>query len=75
MLMEHQETSSAKYNMIDIKRWADKFDEKSITREQPTVYHKWIHKQSESNLLSSKVRFDRIDAAMIMITKLKPKNL
>ena len=34
MLMEHQKASSAKWNMIDIKRWADKFDEKSITCEQ-----------------------------------------
>ena len=32
--MEHQKVSSAKWNMIDIKRQADKFDEKSITCEQ-----------------------------------------
>ena len=32
--MEHQKASSAKWNMIDIKRRADKFDEKSITCEQ-----------------------------------------
>ena len=32
--MEHQKTSSAKWNMIDIKRRADKLDEKSITCEQ-----------------------------------------
>ena len=38
--MEHQKASSAKWNMIDIKRRADKFDEKSITHEQSTVYHK-----------------------------------
>ena len=28
MLMEHQKSLSAKWNMIDIKRRADKFDEK-----------------------------------------------
>ena len=32
--MEHQKAFSAKRNMIDIKRQADKFDEKSITSEQ-----------------------------------------
>ena len=32
--MEHQKASSAKWNMIDITRRADKFDEKSITCEQ-----------------------------------------
>ena len=32
--MEHQKTSSAKWNMIDIKHQADEFDEKSITCEQ-----------------------------------------
>ena len=32
--MEHQKASSAKWNTIDIKRRADKFDERSITREQ-----------------------------------------
>ena len=31
---ETSETSLAKWNMIDIKRQADKFDEKSITCEQ-----------------------------------------
>ena len=34
------ESIIAKWNMIDIKHRADKFDEKSITREQSTVYHK-----------------------------------
>ena len=32
--MEHQKASSAKWNMTDIKRRADQFDEKSITCEQ-----------------------------------------
>ena len=32
--MEYQKASSSKWNMIDIKRRADKFDEKSITCEQ-----------------------------------------
>ena len=32
--MEHQKASSAKWNIIDIKRRADKSDEKSITYEQ-----------------------------------------
>ena len=40
MPMKHQKALSAKYNMTDIKRRADKFDEKSITSEQSTVYHK-----------------------------------
>ena len=31
--MEHQKASSAKWNMIDIKRQAIEFDEKSITCE------------------------------------------
>ena len=66
--MEHQKASSAKWNMIDIKHRADKFDKKSVTCEQSTVYYKWIYKQSESNILSSIVRFDRIDTTMIMIT-------
>ena len=34
MLMEHQKASSAKWNMIDKKVRANKFDEKSITCEQ-----------------------------------------
>ena len=32
--MEHHKASSAKWNMIDIKRRADKFDEKNIICEQ-----------------------------------------
>ena len=32
--MEHQKASSAKWNMIDIKRQADEFNEKCITCEQ-----------------------------------------
>ena len=32
--MEHQKASSAKWNMIDIKRRANKSDEKSIICEQ-----------------------------------------
>ena len=32
--MEHQKASSAKWNMINIKRRPDKFDEKNITCEQ-----------------------------------------
>ena len=32
--MEHQKALSAKWNIIDIKRRADKFDGKSITWEQ-----------------------------------------
>ena len=32
--MEHQKALSTKWNMIDIKRRADKFNEKSITCEQ-----------------------------------------
>ena len=32
--MEHKKASSAKWNVIDIKRQANKFDEESITCEQ-----------------------------------------
>ena len=32
--MEHQKEPSAKWNMIDKKRLADKFDENNITCEQ-----------------------------------------
>ena len=66
--MEHQKASSAKWNTIDIKPQADKFDEKSITCEQIDFLVQMELQSSESNLLPSVVRFDWIDAAMIMIT-------
>ena len=66
--MEHQKASSAKWNMMDIKRQADEFDKKEYNMRTNRLSNINDSTSSfESNLLSSIVRFDRIDAAMIMI--------